>query len=150
MRDHWTEVWTGAGRKLAALRDNLPRTAGAPQHDASKLPIPERVPNVHDYCSCRGWGHDYSIWEKNGDSLKVSGHGEGIERGDYLVLESTGGKGTIWEVEKINYRLDPYDMWWAELRHRKWDTIPTNVQILLCDMMEGKPRPEPSFPRLLK
>jgi hypothetical protein len=72
------------------------------------------VAATHDYTR-RSWGHDYSITEviDGGKRLRMMGWGRGIAAGDYLVIPN-GDSTTRYEVEKIDYRSDPADMWFAE------------------------------------
>lgn len=69
---------------------------------------------THDYTR-RGWGHDYSTLDviDGGMRLKLAGWGLGINAGDYLILRN-GSETTRYQVDTINYRPDPSDMWFAE------------------------------------
>lgn len=71
----------------------------------------------HDYRR-RHWGHDFAVTHVAADGLRlsVSGWGDGIRRGDYLVLPNRAGA-TRYRVEEIAYAADPPDMWHAECRH---------------------------------
>lgn len=71
---------------------------------------------THDYTK-RTWGHDYTTLSviDGGKRLRLSGWGRGIEAGDYLLLQNDGGS-TRYQVESIEYRMDPPDMWFAEVR----------------------------------
>lgn len=70
---------------------------------------------THDYTD-RGWGHDYTIHtiHDGGQRLSVSGWGDGIQEGDYLILKN-GERGSRYVVSSISYYDDPSDMWKAEL-----------------------------------
>jgi hypothetical protein len=71
-------------------------------------------PQTHDYTR-RTWGHDYSTTAviDGGMRLRMAGWGAGIKPGDYLILPN-GRDTTRYQVEKIDYRIDPPDMWFAE------------------------------------
>ena len=66
---------------------------------------------THDYTR-RAWGHDYSIVSvlNNGQQVRLMGFGHGIKAGDYLIIPKGSGT-TRYQVERINYRVDPPDMW---------------------------------------
>jgi len=72
------------------------------------------VQKTHDYTR-RTWGHDCTTMAvtDGGRQLRLSGWGSGIEAGDYLILPN-GDSTTRYQVEKIDYRMDPPDMWFAE------------------------------------
>lgn len=69
---------------------------------------------THDYTK-RTWGHDFSTVKviDGGFRLKLAGWGLGIKPGDYLILPN-GDATTRYQVEHIDYRSDPPDMWFAE------------------------------------
>ena len=71
-------------------------------------------PQTHDYTR-RTWGHNYSTTDviDGGMRLRMAGWGEGIKAGDYLILPN-GDETTRYQVEKIKYRMDPPDMWFAD------------------------------------
>jgi hypothetical protein len=71
---------------------------------------------THDYTR-RAWGHDFSITNviSGGQSLSAVGWGLGISEGDYLILPN-GDDTTRYQVEFVNYALDPADQWFAKLR----------------------------------
>lgn len=70
---------------------------------------------THDYTNCT-WGHNYVVTSvsEGGLRINVTGWGRGIKEGDYLILNNDIGT-TRYCVVKIKYRLDPSDMWSAEL-----------------------------------
>jgi hypothetical protein len=89
---------------------------------------------THDY-SITTWGHDYTIMsvEKGGKLLKIMGHGCRntmcrpnplerlvseprcrIEKGDFLILKSSGSSTTRYQVDAVEYLRDPKDMWEIE------------------------------------
>jgi hypothetical protein len=72
------------------------------------------APKTHDYTR-RTWGHDFSTTAviDGGLRLKLAGWGFGIKAGDYLLLPN-GSATTRYQVESIDYRSDPPDMWFAE------------------------------------
>lgn len=80
---------------------------------AGRVERPVR-PQTHDYTR-RTWGHDYSTTQviDGGMRLRLAGWGHGIEAGDYLILPN-GSDTTRYQVEKIDYRMDPPDMWFAD------------------------------------
>jgi hypothetical protein len=69
--------------------------------------------NTHDY-SITGWGHDYYILgtEDKGLSLRVAGWGRGISNDDYIILKN-GDDTTRYQIDNIEYKRDPVDMWIA-------------------------------------
>lgn len=71
-------------------------------------------PQTHDYTR-RAWGHDYSIISvlNDGQQARLAGWGHGIKAGDYLIIPKGSGT-TRYQVERINYRMDPADMWLAD------------------------------------
>jgi hypothetical protein len=76
---------------------------------------------THDYTISR-WGHDLVIMttHEGGARIDASGWGEGISKGDYIVfLRSEAGwatgETTRYLVDKIEYKRDPADMWFAKL-----------------------------------
>jgi hypothetical protein len=74
------------------------------------------LPKTHDY-TVRGWGWDYTIRkvEEDGRLVRAAGWGEGIRQGDYLILQSKTSGSTRYQVERIEYKQDPRDMWFADL-----------------------------------
>jgi len=70
---------------------------------------------TYDYTN-RVNGQDY-VFEP-GESLNISymtGHGKGIKPGDFIILELDSNI-SHYQVEHIDYYLDPPDMWMASLR----------------------------------
>ena len=69
--------------------------------------------NTHDY-SIREWGHDYNIIgiENEGLSIRIAGWGRGISNNDYIILKN-GNDTTRYQIENIEYKRDPSDMWFA-------------------------------------
>jgi hypothetical protein len=49
-----------------------------------------------------------------GMRLRMAGWGLGIKDGDYLILPN-GSNTTRYQVERISYRADPPDMWFADV-----------------------------------
>jgi len=43
----------------------------------------------------------------------MAGWGSGIKAGDYLILPN-GSETTRYQVDSIDYRMDPPDMWFAD------------------------------------
>lgn len=77
--------------------------------------------STHDYTS-RGWGHDFCIRDviKGGRVLKASGWGNGIEKGDFIIIPNSNpppgaNDSTRYRVKEISYCSDPRDMWHATL-----------------------------------
>jgi len=74
-----------------------------------------RNPRTHDY-SKRYWGHDYIFNPVDGGKRgQMSGWGEGIKAGDYLILQN-GDATTRYQVTHIEYHNDPEDMWIADVK----------------------------------
>jgi hypothetical protein len=73
------------------------------------------TPEVHDYTSDI-WGHAVSTSRllDNGD-WRITGFGYGVRLGDHLLLRSIEGIGR-YHVLKLEYELDPPDMWKATIR----------------------------------
>lgn len=76
-------------------------------------------PKTHDYTN-RYWGHDFAIHKVDGLRLDMSGWGDGLEVGDFLILPNNramGGDGarstTRYRVESVRYTYDPPDMWFV-------------------------------------
>lgn len=70
---------------------------------------------THDY-TVRAWGHDFTVMaiRDRGQRIQVTGWGYGIEPGDFILLPTDDGS-TRYQVFSITYRVDPSDMWTAEL-----------------------------------
>lgn len=77
-------------------------------------PVEKVRQQTHDYTR-RTWGHDYTTLEviDGGQRLRLGGWGLGIEAGDYLIFPNGNGT-TRYRVDRIDYRMDPRDMWFAE------------------------------------
>lgn len=69
---------------------------------------------THDYSAKnRYWGHDYTFEPTNGGKTgRMMGWGNGIKKGDYLLLQNGAGT-TRYKVKSIKYFSDPSDMWSA-------------------------------------
>lgn len=70
-------------------------------------------PRTHDY-SKREWGHDYVCRpiDPQGLRAKLTGWGNIIRQGDYLILEGNDpGSTTRYRVDEVRYEIDPKDMW---------------------------------------
>jgi hypothetical protein len=76
--------------------------------------IGRKRPATHDY-SKRCWGHDYTFTPTDGGKkASMMGWGNGIESGDFLILQN--GEGTTrYKVKSIEYKRDPSDMWSAQV-----------------------------------
>ena len=69
---------------------------------------------THDY-TIRCWGHDYTFDPVDGgDRGDMMGWGNGIEQGDFLLLQNGDGS-TRYKVISIKYFGDPPDMWSAKV-----------------------------------
>ena len=75
---------------------------------------------THDYTR-RYWGHDYTITDvkSGGQRIFMSGWGRGINKGDFLLLESQSAdpkanKSTRYKVASARYHADPSDLWAIE------------------------------------
>ena len=77
-----------------------------------------RQPDVtHDYGpGLRKWGHDYTIMgiHDGGKRLNVSGWGDGLREGHYILLQQGDGS-TRYLIKEVSYYSDPDDMWKAVL-----------------------------------
>ena len=73
-------------------------------------------PNTHDYRDHnRYWGHDIVFRPiDGGHKASASGWGNGLKRGDYILMSNGDGE-TRYKIDKIEYCLDPTDMWHADL-----------------------------------
>jgi hypothetical protein len=73
-------------------------------------------PKTHDFSGDKNhWGHSYIFNPVNGGTQGLmSGFGEGIRVGDFLILENKG-KTTRYMVDEIFYYPDPGDMWSAKV-----------------------------------
>jgi hypothetical protein len=73
------------------------------------------MPQTHDYTK-RTWGHDYATVNviDGGQQLRLSGWGSDIHDGDYLIIRNGNGT-TRYRVDRIEYRMDPADMWFADV-----------------------------------
>lgn len=73
----------------------------------------KREPKTHDYTR-RHWGHDYTITKvlSLGKKLEMAGWGTGMKKGDFILLEN-GKDSTRYQFDKIEYKSDPHDMWFA-------------------------------------
>ena len=70
---------------------------------------------THDY-TARGFGHDYTYEpHNNGLEAEMSGWGQGISAGDFLLLQNKD-KSTRYQVVTIRYCPDPNDMWFAKVK----------------------------------
>lgn len=85
----------------------------------SDAPMPEG--RTVDYTR-RGWGHSYEILHAHdgGQRLKAAGWGPfmgaQLKRGDYvLLIGKTPDSSTRYQVDEVEYRMDPRDMWFATL-----------------------------------
>ena len=76
-------------------------------------------PKTHDYRrGNRGWGHDYTVSKviDGGQKLDAMGWGTGLQKGDYLLMQSNSESGeTRYQITDISYFRDPEDMWSATL-----------------------------------
>lgn len=70
---------------------------------------------THDYTS-RYWGHDFYTLkiEDGGQRLVCGGWGRGISAGDFIIMPNGNGT-TRYAVQRIEYKMDPPDMWSADL-----------------------------------
>lgn len=101
-------------------------TDPTPDPDLQRI-VEEMAPadnRVHDY-TFRTWGHDYIIGrvEDGGKRLHVSGWGEGIRAGHFILLPN-GETSTRYQVSEIKYMRDPRDQWFAVLRFAPRETQP--------------------------
>lgn len=67
---------------------------------------------THNYSS-PGWGHRVIMGKKldiRGLRWRVSGFGHGVRKGDFLILPNES-ETTRYQVDEIDYYLDPKDMW---------------------------------------
>lgn len=74
----------------------------------------------HDFTS-PGWGHHFSVWEPLPEDVdptiapgtRFYGHALGLRKGDTVLLAMRSGKTARWRINEIEYKSDPYDMFWA-------------------------------------
>jgi hypothetical protein len=86
-----------------------------PMQPSGSSPVEPTVrQQTHDYTK-RTWGHDYSTTDviDGGMRLRLAGWGLGINAGDYLILPNGSGT-TRYQVDRVNYCMDPSDMWFAD------------------------------------
>ena len=71
---------------------------------------------THDYTR-RAWGHNYEITQviDGGLNLSMCGWGNGIRKGDFLILPN-GNETTRYQVKSIEYYNNPPDMWKASVK----------------------------------
>lgn len=75
---------------------------------------------THDYGpGKRGWGHDFGITKlwREGKRSSAYGWGEGIRKGDFLLLDNQEGQAARYKVLKVQYSANVLDMWFADLKH---------------------------------
>lgn len=76
---------------------------------------PRRQAVLHDYTrKKRGWGHDihFRPIDPEGLRLDAGGWGRGIQEGDYILITNPdSGSDTRYQVESIEYHIDPSDQW---------------------------------------
>lgn len=70
----------------------------------SKTQLPKT--QEHDFTASH-WG--WSIAKVYDDNTAI-GHGSGIRCGDTILLKMTSGRIGCWQVQEIDYYLDPRDM----------------------------------------
>jgi hypothetical protein len=76
---------------------------------------PKRARKTHDYTR-RGWGHDYTFRPiKGGMAGHMLGWGQGIQEGDYLIIENGPNDSSRYMVDKISYSKETQDMWTAKV-----------------------------------
>lgn len=69
---------------------------------------------THDFTATKwGWNAQVMHVHEQGKRLGLVGWGNGISKGDYLILPN-GDDSTRYQVEGIKYRADPADMWFAD------------------------------------
>lgn len=70
---------------------------------------------THDYTQ-QMWGHAVTITEvkDGGKQARCYGFGHGVSKGDYILL-ANGSYSTRYQVETIEHKSDPSDMWFADL-----------------------------------
>lgn len=70
---------------------------------------------VHDYTrKNRYWGHDihFRPIDPEGLRLNAGGWGRGIQKGDYILITNPANQAeTRYQVESIEYYIDPRDQW---------------------------------------
>lgn len=69
---------------------------------------------THDYTK-RYWGHDYVIIaiKNKGWQISMMGWGHGLVVNDFILLENAGAT-TRYKLTKVEYEINPSDMWSAE------------------------------------
>lgn len=74
-----------------------------------------RKTKTHDYTRYQS-GIDYAFdpADPEGSKAYMTAQGGGMQVGDYIVLQENGQQ-TRYQIERIDYYLDPSDMWIALL-----------------------------------
>lgn len=71
---------------------------------------------VHDYRQ-RCWGHDYTLTpDPDPVTARITGWGDGLRQHDLLLIPHSEGGSCFYEIEQIEYRRDPDDMWFSRCR----------------------------------
>lgn len=90
---------------------------------------PPPPPKTHDYTQPI-WGHNYNIMSRHGNGhMRLAGWGEGIKKGDYLLMQGQKYPFLRYRVLKIDYCTDPDDMWFADV---EWATTDEMMQEAEC------------------
>lgn len=74
------------------------------------------VPKTHDYTKT-GWGHNYVLHRQADGKANISGWGYGLNELDYLILKNPRGKPVRYQIQEIEYKWDPRDMWNADVKY---------------------------------
>jgi hypothetical protein len=79
------------------------------------LKKPNQQKQTYDYTQCV-YGRDYVFEPVEGDFSKgyMTSQRKGVKRGDLIILQN-GSSSYVYQVEDIDYYLDPPDMWMALL-----------------------------------
>lgn len=82
---------------------------------------------THDYTR-RVWGHDFTITQVFDGGLKLAmcGWGNGISKGDFLILPN-GDATTRYRVKSIEYYSNPPDMWKATAEFAPRSATPSDA-----------------------
>lgn len=71
---------------------------------------------IHDYRQ-RYLGHDYTLTPgPNPVTARIIGWGDGLRIHDLLVIPRSEGGSCLYEIEQIEYRMGPSDMWFSHCR----------------------------------
>ncbi len=89
----------------------MKKTSGSPKS--------QEEAQTYDYTEAnRRWGHNCFTMKviDGGRTLKLYGFGHRMVVGDYLIMSHKTGETTRYQIEEIEYKSDPPDMWIATVK----------------------------------